>query len=60
MIVRSREDRKWVLPDDILYCIALKVCNEDKYLGHYTTNDVSDDKDIYSQCWKLYAQANML
>ena len=39
---------------------ALGVCNETKYLGHYLSDDLSDDRDIHRQCSKLYAQANML
>ena len=53
MIVRSREDRKLVFLDFLRSGIALKVCNEAKYLGHYTTNDLSDEKDIYRQMSKV-------
>ncbi len=53
MIVRSREDFS-------LSGSVLKVCNESKYLGHYITDDLSDDRDMYTQCCTLYAQANML
>ena len=60
MIVRSRKDEQLVFPEFFLSDIALKVCNEAKYLGHYITDDLSDDKDIYRQCRKLYAQANTL
>lgn len=31
-----------------------------KYLGHYISNDLKDDKDIMRQCRQLYAQGNML
>lgn len=39
---------------------ALVACKEVRYLGHIISNDLSDDKDMYWQCRKLYAQANML
>ena len=61
MVVRSREDRKFVFtdffPSDIWHW---QVCNVAKYLGHYITDDLSDDRDIYRQCRKLHAQANTL
>ena len=60
MIVRSREDRGSVFPMFFLSGNALGVCNEAKYLGHYLSDDLSDDRDIQRQCNKLYAQANML
>ncbi len=42
-------------------CDALLMsCKEIKYLGHFLTDELSDDRDIYPQCCKLYAQANML
>ena len=31
-----------------------------KYLGHFITNDMKDDKDIMRQCRLLYVQGNML
>ena len=37
----------------------LGVCNKTKYLGHFLTDQLSDD-DMYRQCRMLYAQANML
>lgn len=60
MIVRSREDRKLSFPEFSLSGIALKVCDEVKYLGHYITDDLSDDRDIFRQRRMMYAQANML
>ncbi len=36
------------------------MCSEVTYLGHVIVNDLSDDRDIYRQRRKLYAQANML
>ena len=60
MIIRSREDRQSNFPDFYLSGTALGVCREITYLGHIIANDLSDDKDIYRQRRKLYAQANML
>ena len=40
--------------------MILKECKETKYLGHFITNDLSDDRDILRQRRKLYAQANTL
>ncbi|KAK7933294.1 hypothetical protein WMY93_004190 [Mugilogobius chulae] len=60
MIVRSREDSKLVYPDFYLTGIKLKETKEYKYLGHYLSADLSDDRDIYRQCQQLYGQANML
>ena len=39
---------------------VLKVCYKTKYLGHYITDDLSDDRDIYLQCRAIYAQAKTL
>ena len=60
MIVRSREDRQATFPDFYLSGTALSVCSEITYLGHIIADDLSDDKDIYRPCRRLYAQANML
>ena len=60
MIVRSKDDRRSVFPQFFLSNKTIDTCNEAKYLGHYISDDLSDDKDIQRQCSKLYAQANML
>lgn len=39
---------------------SLEVCKKIKYLGHFITDDMNDDDDIYRQCCKLYAQANTI
>ena len=49
-----------VFPDLYLCGAKLNVCTEVMYLGHFFTEDLSDDKDISRQCRKLYAQGNML
>ncbi len=48
MIVRGK-DRKLVFPEFFLSGIALKVCNEIKYLSHHIVSDLTDDKDIHRQ-----------
>lgn len=60
MSVRSREVRRSTFPDFCLSGSAFSECSEVTYLGHVIVNDLSDDKDIYRQRRKLYAQANML
>jgi len=49
MIVRSREDSKLSFPAFYLSGTLFKVCDEVKYLGHYITDDLSDDRDIHRQ-----------
>lgn len=39
---------------------VVSVSSETRYLEQIFSNDLSDDKDIYRQRQKLYAQANML
>ncbi|KAI4809865.1 hypothetical protein KUCAC02_018721 [Chaenocephalus aceratus] len=60
MFVRSKEDKKAVFPNFILSSNILLVCSEMKYLGHYISDDLTDDKDIHRQRCKLYAQAHIL
>ena len=60
MIVRSKEDNKLSFPAFFLSGTVLKICEEVKYLGHYLTDDLSDDRDIQRQYRMMYAQANML
>lgn len=60
MIVKTKETLKLSFPDFYLCGNALPVTNEIKYLGHYVTCDLTDDRDMYRQKCKLYGQANML
>lgn len=60
MIVRSAGDRKSTFPTFYLSDSPLAVCEEIKYLGHVISDNWTDDKDIYRQRCKMYAQANML
>lgn len=60
MVVRSKEDKSVTLPVFYLCGTVLTHSNEVKYLGHFLTDDWSDDRDIKRQYCKLYAQANML
>lgn len=56
--VRSREDRN----EFFLYftCVTLLLWHTHGHPNQILTDDLSSDKDIYWQCCKLYAQANML
>lgn len=47
LIVRSRDDRQSRFPAFYLSGSALSKCNEIKYLGHFISDDLSDDKDMY-------------
>jgi len=60
LIVRSKEDKHLTFPSFTLNDEMINVCDVVKYLGHMMTDDFTDDKDIYRQCRKLYAQGNML
>ena len=60
MICRTKEDRDLNFPAFYLSGQLLCVCNKTKYLGHFITDQMSDDDDMYRQCRILYAQANML
>ena len=60
MIIRSRDNRDLNFPEFRLSGEILQVCRETKYLGHYFTDDLKDDKDIARQRRKLYGQGNML
>ena len=60
MVIRCKEHSKLVFPDFYLCDKKLDICSETKYLGHFLTDDLSDDRDIYRQCRKLYAQGNTL
>ena len=61
MIARSREDNKLIKSFHAfsLSGTVLKVCDEVRYLGHYITDDLSDDRDIHRQYCMMYSQANM-
>lgn len=60
MVVRTKEDSKLIFPDFSLTGSVLNSSNMVKYLGHYISNDLTDDRDIHRQLCKLYAQSNML
>jgi len=46
MIVKVIDDRKLCFPQFYLSVEVLNVCSVAKYLGHFCTDDLSDDKDI--------------
>lgn len=60
MIFRTKEDKCLKCPDFKLSDINLSVCNKLKYLGHFITEQMTDDEDIYRQCRMMCAQANVL
>ena len=60
MIVRTKEYRDSVFPGFVLNDIALPVANEVKYLGHYISENLKDDRDINRQCRNIYARGNTL
>ena len=60
MIARCRDDRDTNFPEFILSGEALKVCSETKYLGHYITDEMTDDSDTLRQRRTLYGQGNTL
>lgn len=60
MIVRCKEDKKFIFPVFYLCNTPLETCKEIKLLSGILTDDISDDKGMNPQCHKLYAQANML
>ena len=60
MICRTKGDRDLTFPDFHLSGNVLSVSVKTKYLGHFMTDQMSDDDDMYRQRRMLYAQANML
>ncbi len=58
--VKKKEDKNLVLPIFRLNDEVLPVVEVTKYVGHFFTNDLHDDKDIQWQYCKLYGQGNML
>ncbi len=46
MFVKTKEDRQLVFPQFLLSGKVLNVCNKVTYLGHFCTDDLSDDADI--------------
>ena len=60
LICRTKEDRRLNFPVFKLSDNNLEVWNKIKYLGHFVTDQMTDDDDIYRQCRKLYAQANTI
>ena len=60
LICRTKEDQKMSFPDFNLSNHNIVPCKKVKYLGHFLTEDMTDDDDIRRQCCKMYAQANTL
>ena len=45
-IFRTKEDKCLKCPDFKLSDINLNVCNKLKYLGHFITEQITDDEDV--------------
>ena len=58
MICRTKEDKCMTFPDFNLAGDVLRVSSN--VLGHWITDQLTDDEDMYRQCHMLYAQANIL
>lgn len=55
MIFRTKDDKCFNYPDFKLANHKLSVCKKVKYLGHFITDKMTDDEDIYRQCRMMYA-----
>lgn len=60
LICRTTEDKHLCFPDFYLSGQKLNASCKTKYLGHFITDQLRDDDDIYRQRRMLYAQANTL
>ena len=60
MIYRSMTLKGCAIPNFKLNGIILHVVASYKYLGHYITDDLSDDDDINRQCRTLFVQGNII
>ena len=60
MIYRSNMMKTYNFPKFYLNHRELKEVSEYRYLGYITTNDGTDDKDIWRQVRILYAQGNKM
>ena len=60
LIFRCKGDRDLNFPNFWLSGQKLSLKNKIKYLGHFITDNMCDDEDLYRQCRMLYAQANTL
>ena len=60
MVFKSTLYRNCVTPDFRLGLHTLNGCVSYKYLGHFISNNRSDNLDIYRQCRYIYAKGNTL
>ncbi len=56
MICKNKEDKDLEFPDFYLSEHVISVVDKTKYLGHFITNQMTDDDDVYRQRRVLYAQ----
>ena len=60
MVCRTRNDKDLCFLSFYLAGQEMSVCAKYKYLGHFITEQMNDDDDMFRQRRTLYAQANML
>lgn len=60
MIFRSKSMKGVIVPKFNLSGEIIQEVTKIKYLGHFITNDLSDDADIQRQIRQLYAQGNCI
>ena len=60
MIYRSMTLKGCTIPNVKLNGIILHVVASYKYIGHYITDDLSDDEDINRQRRTLFVQGNII
>lgn len=60
LICRTKQDKQLNFPLFKLAQKTLEVHKKVKYLGHFITEQMNDDDDIYRQRCKLYVQANTI
>ncbi len=60
LICKTKGDKCVKFPVFKLSGNLLEICMKVKYLGHFITEEMTDNADIYRQCHKMYAQGNSL
>ena len=60
MVFRAKSYRKCPVPTFRMGEKVLKNCSSYKYLGHFISEDLSDNNDISRQCRSVFAKGNSL
>ena len=60
MVFKAKTYHKCPVPDFYIGNAKLEVCSSYKYLGHYVTDNKSDNIDIFRQCRSIFARGNTL